>query len=69
LERVDVDGKFGLVYSEESGEHEAHTTIILPPIYNKIEIRKIFSPKAIYKKYAVFADGTKVGQFTLVLNS
>lgn len=69
LERVDVDGKCGLVCGEQSDEYGNHSRIILPPIYQKIEVSKISSPKAIYDKYAVFADGDRVGQFTLVLNA
>ena len=69
LERVEVEGKCGLVCGEESVGHETHAKVLLQPIYSEITIRKISSPKAIYKKYAVFADGDKVGQFTLVLNA
>jgi hypothetical protein len=69
LERVDVNGKYGLVCGEESTEYGDHSKVILLPIYNDIEIRKISSPKAIYKKYAVFANGTRIGEYTLVLNA
>jgi hypothetical protein len=69
LERVDVDGKSGLVCAEESDERGTHSKILLEPIYDEIRIRKISSHKAIYDKYAVFADGIRVGQFTLVLNA
>ena len=69
LERVNVDGKCGLVCGEQSDEYGTHSRVILPPIYHKIEVSKISSRKAIYDKYAVFADGDRVGQFTLVLNA
>jgi hypothetical protein len=69
LERVDVNGRYGLVCGEESEERGTHARIILEPIYNEIEIHKISGPKAIYKKYAVFADGDQIGQFTLILNA
>jgi hypothetical protein len=69
LERVNVDGKYGLVCGEDSAEHGTHSKVLLEPIYDEIEIYKVSSPKAIYNKYAVFADGTRVGQFTLVLNA
>ena len=69
LERVRVEGKCGLVCGEELGEHLTHWKVLLPPIYDEIGVRKISSHKAIYDKYAVFADGNKVGQFTLVLNA
>ena len=69
LERVNVDGKYGLVCGEESTERGTHSIILLKPIYDEISIRKISSHKAIYQKYAVYANGTKIGQFTLVLNS
>jgi hypothetical protein len=69
LERVEVKGKCGLVCGEQSDEHGIHSKMILPPIYNEIKIYKISSQKAIYNKYAVIADGDRVGQFTLVLNA
>ena len=69
LERVYVDGKYGLVCAEVSGEHGIHSKVLLEPIYDEINIRKISSRKAIYDKYVIYANGTKVGQFTLVLNS
>ena len=69
LERVDVDGKCGLVCGEQSDEHGMHSKVLLPPIYNDIRITKISSLKAIYDKYVVFADGDKIGQFTLGLNA
>lgn len=68
LERVGVDGKYGLV-CEESNEHGSHAKVLLQPVYDEIEIRRISSPKAIYNKYAVFANENKVGEFTLVLNA
>jgi hypothetical protein len=69
LERVNLDGKCGLACGEESAEHGIHTKVLLQPVYHEITIRKISSAKAIYKKYAVFADGDRIGQFTLVLNA
>jgi hypothetical protein len=69
LERVDVNGKCGLVCGEESAEHGTNTKVLLEPVYHEITIHKVSSPKAIYKKYAVFADGDRIGQFTLVLNA
>jgi hypothetical protein len=69
LERVDVDGKYGLVCGEESAEYGTHSKILLEPVYDEIRVCKISSPKAIYNKYAVFANGTRIGQFTLVLNA
>jgi len=68
LERVDVSGKCGLVCVEELEKGCSHSKIILPPIYDKIEIRKISTPKANFDKYAVYADGNRVGEFTMVLN-
>jgi hypothetical protein len=69
LERVDIDGKCGLVCREELDEYETHSKILLEPIYDEINICKISSHKAIYDKYAVFANGTKIGECTLVLNA
>jgi hypothetical protein len=69
LERINVDGKYGLVCGEESEEYGTHSKVLLEPVYDEIEVRKISSPKAIYKKYAVFANGDRVAQFTLVLNA
>jgi len=69
LERVDVDGKYGLISGEQSDEYGTHTKVLLPPVYNDIKITKISSHKAIYDKYVVFANGDKIGQFTLGLNA
>jgi hypothetical protein len=69
LERVDVDGKYGLVCGEQSDEYGTHAKVLLPPVYNDIKITKISSTKAIYDKYVVIADGDKIGQFTLGLNA
>lgn len=69
LERVEVNGKYGLSCGEQLGECGVHTKVLLPTTYDEIKISKISSCKANYKKYAVFADGTQVAQFTLVLNS
>jgi hypothetical protein len=69
LERVDVDGKSGLVCGEESDGRGTHSKILLEPIYDEISIRKTSSHKAIYDKYAVFANGDRMGDCTLVLNA
>ncbi len=69
LERVDVDGKYGLVCGEQSDEHGTHAKVLLPPVYNDIQITKISSVKAIYDKYVVFANGKQIGRFTLGLNA
>ncbi len=69
LERVGVDGKYGLVCGEQSDEYGMHAKVLLPPVYNDIEITKISSPRAIYDRYVVIANGDKIGQFTLGLNS
>jgi len=68
LERVDVAGKCGLVCVEELENGGNHPRIILPPIYDEIEIWKISTTKANFDKYAVFADGERIGEFTMVLN-
>jgi hypothetical protein len=69
LERIDVHGKCGLACGEELEDYGAHVRVLLAPVYDRIEIRKISSQKASYDKYAVFADGNSIGQFTLVLNA
>jgi hypothetical protein len=69
LERVEVNGKYGLVCGEQSDEAGTHTRVLLPAEYDEINVSKISSNKAIYKKYVVSANGTKVAQFTLVLNA
>ena len=69
LERVDVAGKCGLVCGEQSDEYGMHAKVLLPPVYTDIQITKISSRKAIYDKYVVFANGDKIGQFTLGLNA
>ncbi len=69
LERVEVNGKYGLVCGEETDEAGMHTKVLLPAVYDEINVSKISSNKAIYKKYVVSANGAKVAQFTLVLNS
>ena len=69
LERVDVNGKYGLACEEVLDDCGCHSKILLRPIYDEIKIRKISSHKAIYDKYAVFANGTRVGDFTFVLNA
>lgn len=69
LERVRVNGKCGLACEEVLDDCGTHSKVLLQPIYTDIQIRKISSEKAIYDKYAVFANGKKVGEFTLVLNA
>jgi hypothetical protein len=69
LERVEVNGKYGLACKEEGEDGAKHTHILLQPVYDEIHIRKISSPKANYDRYAVFADGEQVGAFTMVTNS
>lgn len=69
LERVRVNGKCGLVCGEEVDECGAHAKVLVEPIYKEIQVRKISSARARYDKYAVFADGDRIGQFTLVLNA
>ena len=69
LERVDLDGKFGLVCGEQSDECGTHAKVLLPPVYNDIKITRISSHRAIYDKYVVFANGDKIGQFTLGRNA
>lgn len=69
LERVEVDGKYGLICVEQSDEYGAHTQVLLPPIYDEIHITKMSSDRAVYKKFVVFADGVKVALFTLVQNT
>lgn len=69
LERVNVEGKCGLVCGEQSDEYGMHSKVLLPPIYDDIRITKISSHKAIYDKYVVYANGGKIGQFTLGRNA
>ncbi len=68
LERVDVDGKFGLVCAEELESGESHSKIVLQPVYDDINVQKISTVKANYDRYAVFTNGKKAGDFTMVLN-
>jgi hypothetical protein len=69
LERVEVNGKYGLACGEQSDESGTRTKVLLPPVYDEINVSKISSNKAIYRKYVVSANGTKIAQFTLVLNA
>jgi hypothetical protein len=69
LERVEVDGKYGLACKEELEGGGTYTHVLLQPIYEEITIRKISSPKANYDRYAVFADDKQVGEFTMVMNA
>lgn len=68
LERVDVDGKCGLVYVEEQENCGMHSRILLQPIYHDIKVCKISNPKANFDKYVVYANGTRLGEFTMVIN-
>lgn len=67
LERVEVKGKCGLVCVEEVENCGTHSRIILPPVYEDIKVNKISTIKANYDRYAVFANGSRIGDFTLVL--
>ena len=69
LERIDVNGKCGLACVEEQENCATHAKVLLPPVYEEIRVRKISTPKANYDRYAVFANGDRVGEFTMVLNS
>lgn len=69
LERVEVDGKYGLVCVEELESGGSHTHVLLEPVYGDIHVRKVSSPKANFDRYAVIADGKQVGEFTMVVNS
>lgn len=69
LERVDVQGKCGLVCVEELDGCGTHARVLLEPVYKEIKIHKISSHKAIYDRYAIFGDGNKLGTFTFVLNA
>ncbi len=68
LERVDVQGKCGLVCVEELENCGTHARVLLPPIYTDIKVNKISTRKANYDRYAVFANGDRVGEFTMVTN-
>jgi len=68
LERVDVKGKCGLVCVEELENCGTHARVLLPPIYNDIKISKVSTRKANYDRYVVFANGDRVGEFTMVTN-
>jgi len=69
LERVEVNGKYGLVCGEQSDECGMHFRVLLPAVYDEIRVSRISSNKAIYSKYVVYANGIKVALFTFVLNS
>jgi hypothetical protein len=69
LERVEVNGKYGLACHEELEDGSSHQHILLEPVYEEIQIQKISTPKAHYDRYAVLADGRQVGEFTMVVNS
>jgi len=69
LERVGVSGKYGLVCEEVLDNCGTHSKVLLPPIYKEIKVCKISSDKAMYDKYAVFANGSRICEFTFVLNA
>jgi hypothetical protein len=69
LERVEVNGKYGLISVEQSDEYGMHTKVLLQPIYDEIKVSKISSDRAIYNKYVVSANGDRIALFTLVLNA
>ena len=69
LERVEVNGKYGLICGEQSDECGMHFRVLLPAVCDEIKVSKISSDKAIYSKYVVYANGVKVALFTFVLNS
>ncbi len=68
LERVDVKGKSGLICVEEQENCCSRATVVLQPIYNDIKVCKISTVKANYDRYVVYANGRRVGEFTMVLN-
>lgn len=68
LERVDVAGKCGLVYVEEQENCGTHCMVLLQPIYSDIKVCKISTPKANYDKYVVYANGERLGEFTMVIS-
>lgn len=69
LERVNVNGKCGLVCGEVLDDCGSHFKVLLEPIYDEIKVRKVSGAKAIYDRYEIAADGNKLGEFTLVLNA
>jgi hypothetical protein len=66
LERVEVHDKYGLICVEQSDEYGTHTKVLLPPVYDEIHVSKISSHKAIFNKYVVYGNGTKLALFTMV---
>lgn len=69
LERVYVDGRCGLACGEQSDEFGTHTRVLLEPVYHDIRVSKVSGSRALYNRYDVFADGDRIGRFTLVLNA
>ena len=69
LERIDVNGKYGLVCVEECENCGAHSRVILQPIYEDIQVHKISTARANFDRYEVFANGNRIGDFTMVLNT
>jgi hypothetical protein len=68
LERVEVQGKYGLICVEQSDEYGTHTKVLLPPIYDEIHVTKISSHKAIFNKYVIYANRIKLALFTMIRN-
>jgi hypothetical protein len=68
LERVNVDGKCGLIYVEEQENCGTHSRVLLQPIYHDIKVCKVSTSKANFDKYVVYANGKRLGEFTMVLN-
>lgn len=68
LERVEVQGKCGLVCVEELENGIAHAKAVLEPVYAEIKVVRVSTAKANFDRYAVIANGSKMGEFTMVLN-
>ena len=69
LDRIEVNGRCGLACVEEIEDFGIHAKILLQPVYQDIDVRKISTSKANYDRYTVIADGHRVGDFTMVLNA
>lgn len=69
LEKIEVNGKCGLICVEELEAFGSHSKVLLQPVYQEISVRKISTPKANYDRYTVIADGNRIGDFTMVLNA
>lgn len=68
LERVEVHDKYGLICVEQSEEYGTHTKVLLPPVYDEINVSKISSHRAVFNKYVIYANGIKAALFTMVRN-